>query len=249
MPAAEPARIRGAVGLVAIAALLGSFAGLVSAASKQSTVVETLADVGRITGVGERLILVVGGVFDSSEEADSAAAGLSFGDMAGFYVDTTDNYRVIGFYEQTSPDALSVACEDLPESGDGCPRGTSVAVLQPVSLRFRELADASGFLAGPDDPQCESIGSPPCTSMRLRGLLVRPSWEFAPGRYLLVSALRTRLGAEEFVELARNRGAAVSAVRVVKLGGPYVGLGQEAHPDGVSGPLLSPLPDPDQYQR
>jgi len=62
--------------------------------------------------------------------------------------------------------------------------------------------------------------------MRLRGLLVRPSWEFAPGRYLLVSALRTRLGAEEFVELARNRGATVAAVRVVKLGGPYVGLGR-----------------------
>ncbi len=50
------------------------------------------------------------------------------------------------------------------------------------------------------------------------------------------------------VELARSAGATeLVALRVIKLGGPYVGLGQEAHPDG-SGPLLGPLPDPGAYQ-
>jgi hypothetical protein len=37
-------------------------------------------------------------------------------------------------------------------------------------------------------------------------------------------------------------------IRVRKLGGPYVGLGQEAHTDGVSGPLLTPLPNQEAYQ-
>lgn len=46
------------------------------------------------------------------------------------------------------------------------------------------------------------------------------------------------------VELARGAGATeLVALRLIELGGPYVGLGQEANPDG-SGPLLGPLPDP-----
>jgi hypothetical protein len=65
---------------------------------------------------------------------------------------------------------------------------------------------------------------------------------------LLLSAFRTKAGAAAFMELARSAGATeLVALRVIKLGGPYVGLGQEAHPDG-SGPLLGPLPDPGAYQ-
>ncbi len=37
-------------------------------------------------GVGERLILVVGGVYDTHGEAEEAAAALSFGELQGFYV-------------------------------------------------------------------------------------------------------------------------------------------------------------------
>ncbi|MEX0990652.1 MAG: hypothetical protein WD004_00055 [Actinomycetota bacterium] len=37
-------------------------------------------------GVGERLILVVDGVYDTQGEAEEAAAALSFGELQGFYV-------------------------------------------------------------------------------------------------------------------------------------------------------------------
>jgi hypothetical protein len=40
----------------------------------------------------------------------------------------------------------------------------------------------------------------------------------------------------------------VQAWQVVKIGGGYVGLGRELHPDG-SGPLTAPLADQERYQR
>lgn len=60
---------------------------------------------------------------------------------------------------------------------------------------------------------------------------------------------RCSLDIEEFAELARDRGATVTVIQALKVGGPYVGLGQEANPDGVSGPLLVPLDNPDRYER
>jgi hypothetical protein len=68
------------------------------------------------------------------------------------------------------------------------------------------------------------------------------------GAWLVLTAFRTLRDAEEFVELSRSAGYPVSVLRVRKLGGPYVGLGQEAHLDGVSGPLLAPLPDQESFQ-
>jgi hypothetical protein len=60
--------------------------------------------------------------------------------------------------------------------------------------------------------------------------------------FVLVSAFRTAQGAEEFASLARAAGdSAVITPRLENLGVEYVGLGQEAHPDG-NGPLTGPLP-------
>ena len=60
--------------------------------------------------------------------------------------------------------------------------------------------------------------------------------------YVLVSAFRTAQGAQEFMELARAAGApALITPRLQNLGYEYVGLGQEAAPDG-SGPLTHPIP-------
>lgn len=84
---------------------------------------------------------------------------------------------------------------------------------------------------------------------RIKNLLASPGDRFRSETYLVLTAFRTKKGAEEFVELARNRGYETSVVRARKIGGPYVGLGQEANPDGVSGPLIDPLPDPDSFQR
>ena len=64
----------------------------------------------------------------------------------------------------------------------------------------------------------------------------------SPGDFALVSAFRTEQGALDFVALAQSfeYPATILPGRVRSLGGPYVGLGQEANPDG-SGPLLGPV--------
>jgi len=63
-----------------------------------------------------------------------------------------------------------------------------------------------------------------------------------PGDFALVSAFRTQEGADSFVEVAHGYGhpATILPERVRSLGGVYVGLGQEANPDG-SGPLTGPV--------
>lgn len=99
------------------------------------------------------------------------------------------------------------------------------------------------------DPEpCGIIDAPPCTAGRISQLLATTTDDTLGDGVLLLSAFRTKTGAAAFMELARSAGATdLVALRVIKLGGPYVGLGQEAHPDG-SGPLLGPLPDPGAYQ-
>lgn len=68
-----------------------------------------------------------------------------------------------------------------------------------------------------------------------------------PGRWMLVSAFRTREGADEFAEIARAAGVTDLREIVVRyLGTQYIGLGQEANPDGT-GPLTAPLPDDSPY--
>jgi hypothetical protein len=60
------------------------------------------------------------------------------------------------------------------------------------------------------------------------------------GNYALVSAFRTQEGAKEFQALAQSAGApAILVSPKENLGTEYVGLGQEAAPDG-SGPLRGP---------
>ena len=117
-----------------------------------------------------------------------------------------------------------------------------------VDLTLRILLE--GVLAlEPDDAACDSIGHPPCMTKRLSALLTGSGGQFGKGHFLLVSAFRTLAGAEGFAELARDPGGVVAVVRATKTGDTYVGLGQEANPDGVSGPLLGPLSDPDKYQQ
>jgi hypothetical protein len=60
--------------------------------------------------------------------------------------------------------------------------------------------------------------------------------------YLLVSAFRTAQGAKEFLDLVQAAGAsAFITPRLENLGSVYVGLGQEADPDG-GGALTKPIP-------
>jgi len=85
----------------------------------------------------------------------------------------------------------------------------------------------------------------------LQGFYVAPTDQFvgldrvlgeADAEFVLVSAFRTGRGAREFLDLAQSAGAAgFITPRLQNLGFEYVGLGQEANPDG-SGPLTEPIP-------
>jgi hypothetical protein len=115
-------------------------------------------------GAGEYLVLAVGGSFPSQEAATEANAGISFGDLQGYYVARRDQFEGIDEY----------------------------------------------------------LGS------------VRGEW-------VLVSAFRTEEGAADFAELAKAAGApSLVTGRVLNRGDRFVGLGQEAAPDG-SGPQRGPI--------
>lgn len=216
--------------LVAIAIVTGLTVGIVvplsaslrAPGAEAAKLVRPVQDDGflhPVAGVGEKMLIVVGADFATASEAN--AAYKPFGEMQGFYVDASDNYRVIGLYEQTSP------------------------VSQSVVLRYVPATGGAAFLAG--KAPCGGVDVPPCVRERLSGLLT-PDLQLRPGRQLLLSAFRTKAGAALFAEHARVAGYdEVVVLRVVKTGGPYVGLGQEANPDG-SGPLTEPLANPDTDQ-
>ncbi len=116
-------------------------------------------------GVGEHLLLVVGGAFPSLEAAEQANDRMTMGDLQGYYVAQVDQF--VGLDRA------------LGASSDG---------------------------------------------------------------YVLVSAFRTATGAKEFLDLAQAAGApAIITPRLENRGQEYVGLGQEADPDG-SGPLTHSIP-------
>ncbi len=204
-----------------------------------------------ISGIGETLVIVIGGDYGSRAEAEAAtaAAQRSFGHLQGFYIDESDNYEVLGIYEQTSADLRVIPCPEWRrETRMECPRGLSeVKAYQTVNLRHVSRADIRPFLAAREEVGCGTPGFRPCARANLAGRLT-PAFSLRPGRFLTLTAFRTKLGAEEFIDFARAAGVADLAVlRVHKLGGGFVGLGQESHPDG-SGPLEEPLADPAPYQ-
>ena len=203
-----------------------------------------------VTGVGETILIVVGGDFASLAQAEAAeaAAQQTFGHLQGFYIDESANYDVVGVYEQTSVDLRVVPCADWKhETKMECPPGISkVKAYQDVRLRHVAWADARPFLSAKDEANCGTPGLRPCVRAKLNQLLTN-TLALKPGRFLLLNAFRTKQGAAEGVEFARTGVDQVSVLQVLKTGGGYIGLGQEGSPDG-SGPLSGPLPDPAKYQ-
>lgn len=226
--------------------VLGAVAGLTATAAPREVPPPPI-DLSTRTGVGEQLLIVVAGQYPSEAGARAAVEDLSFGDMQGFYVDAAVNYVVIGAYDQSSPDFQPVDCEALPSQAKTC-GGQSVQVALPVSLEYIPVERLGALFESARTAQCGQLGEIPCMAVRLQSLLVVPGYQLDASTFLALTAFRTKKGAEEFVEVARNRGYSTTVIRTRKVGGPYVGLGQEANPDGVSGPLIDPLPDPDSFQ-
>lgn len=80
-------------------------------------------------------------------------------------------------------------------------------------------------------------------------ILRRSAQRIGEEGWTVLTAFRTRRGAESFLDMANAFGVHdLEVLRVRKSGTAYVGLGQEAHPDG-HGPLLEPLADQAQHQR
>jgi hypothetical protein len=155
-----------AIGAVLLAVTAGAAAGVAGADSvgPPSASDPSFPSVPPDFGIGERLILVVGGSYPTREEAARANEGMTFGDIQGYYVAQTDQFE------------------------------------------------------------------------GLRPVLDKPADD-----YVLVTAFRTESGALEFLALADAAGnPAFITDRVLNKGYEYVGLGQEADPDG-SGPLDHPI--------
>ena len=173
------------------------------------------------TGVGEELILVVAGQFRDATGLRRASRNLvaRFSDVQGFYRGRADDYAITGVHVRVGPNIAIRACTAECEEGR-----TTMTVLAPIQLRFVRKA---------------SFGTLPM-SQRVR---------FKRGALLLLTAFRTKHGAEEFLDLGRTLGLnSLVTVSARKRGGGYVGLGQEPHPDGT-GPLLGPLQNQTSYQR
>jgi hypothetical protein len=153
-------------GAVFLAASAGATAGIAGAQSVGPPAASdpTFPAVTPDLGVGERLLLVIGGSYPTREEAVTANEGMPFGDIQGYYVARTDQFE------------------------------------------------------------------------GLRTTLEKPGDD-----YVLVTAFRTEAGALEFLALAEAAENPASITdRLVNKGYEYVGLGQEADPDG-SGPLDHPI--------
>jgi hypothetical protein len=220
----------------------------------------TVARVDRaVTGAGEpSLILVVAGEYESEAAAETAEDGSVFQEAEGFYIDSGSNYDVLGAFVQSSPNTetiecgsrrareLQIDCQNEPFLADQ----ESFVLDSPVRLRYvpagrggrRNLEERRAVEA------CGGVDEQPCDSALLG--TVAQTWELQDDARYRVSAFRTRRGAEAFIEALKAVGfdtGTLTVLRVRKLDGPYVGLGQEAAPDG-SGPLLRELPDQAERQ-
>lgn len=216
-------------------------------------------DVPRVTGSGETLILVTAGQFSTQTAAQQTAETLTLGSLDGFYVDASNNYQVKGVYVQTSPDSLTGSCPTAglvtttlegqpldilcPADDAGNPLVSSPTIVPPVRLTYVDASRYGLYTF----PSCGAIGAPPCQRQSIEALL-GTSLQLQPERWLVLTAFRTKAGAESFMDLARSRSISdLVAFRAEKLAGEYVGLGQEESPDGT-GPLLTPLSDSARYQ-
>lgn len=207
--------------------------------------------------IGESLVLVaVASLPDVADaQAELAKVDARFGHLRGFSIARTDDFDVTGILVRTSMDRFRARCETVGGTVRAyietvpvtleCPVASKVVdSAVPAALRHVPISEYS--TAAFPSP-CGGIGQPPCQAARYAEILDGDG-RLRTGEALVVTAFRTKRGAEEFLDLARAVGAPAPVVlRATKLGGGDVGLGQEPHPDG-SGALTGPLRDQASYQ-
>jgi len=226
---------------VAAVAILGFVSGTLVHASPDAQPDAQGAHLQGVQGIGESMILVIAGVFETQAEAEAFRDTHPFGDSAGYFVDATDNYRFRRVYRQESPSYVSIAC---PEQEDG-PKPFHLLEDHP-NLQRLAPSEARAMLNDESRSNCGVLGEVPCFADSVAPLSAQIRWPH--GRWLAVSAFRTLDGASEFVGLGRRAGVENPlVVQAVKLNGPYVGLGMESHPL-EPGPLTEPLEQQESYQ-
>lgn len=125
---------------------------------------------------------------------------------------------------------FSLRAGSLPNPRSDTGRGEKLALVVGGSFATRAEAEAAAARWAAEE---------------IDGFFVASSADFEamkPGAWILVSAFRTKRGAEEFARLAAAAGFPETTQVIDRYrGAAYIGLGQEPHPDG-SGPLTRPLP-------
>lgn len=191
-------------------------------------------------GLGESLVLVVGGMAESEEEAISLAEEeLALGELDGFHPVRASDFEIDGVFERAAPLLRPFDCGELTErvEREACrtsPDRDELVALD-VHLRYVPLAD----LAEAEPAQCGTTLPPAEQPMCLPPNAPQLADVFRPDSdvWLSATAFRTTRGAEEFLALVhavRGEDLAESllVVRAVRT------AGRQQHRLGTrSGPL------------
>src|SRR6266511_1362737 len=100
-------------------------------------------------GVGERLLLVVGGAFSTQAQADAANDEMSFGDIQGYYVVPADAF--LGLRQVVGGDGNFVLASAL-RTRDGAQEFASLAISASVPAR---IVGTVVSLGGPYSALCQ----------------------------------------------------------------------------------------------
>lgn len=269
---------RNAAAVAAIGGFLAvaSYAGVAAAqdqASTESRVTQSSPGGAGLNshGQGESLVLVVGGLYPTRAEAEVAVARSNQGELQGYYLANTDDFRVTAAYADVRPAREDISCtasgtatavRTLPELG--------AVTLKQMEARCRELQTAGQgdtltivldtrlerVAVDRDAGGAARLASPSSCVTGSRCLGAAPvalgqAASLPAGQWMAVSGFRTRVGAEQFVTWMRDAQASPPAMVLQVLrqdGTTNIGLGQEANPDGT-GPAVGPLPQQEALQR
>lgn len=222
-------------------------------------------------GRGESLVLVIGGVYPTEAEAEAVVARSNQSELQGYYLSSTNDFRVTAAYADIRPTSQSIECsapglnsakQALPELGQvtgeqlqalceerqAAGQGDSLSIVLDTRLE-RVVLDRDDHGKARLSPPSSCAPQSPCLGRAAAAL--DEAGALPADHWMAVSAFRTRVGAEQFVTWMRDAQASppemvLQAVR--DNGTSNIGLGQEAHPDG-SGPAAGPLAQQETFQR